>query len=302
VAEKVPLKNSITMFLILFLFFFPISKIELKTNMYHCGKVINKYENNGIEKFFSLSNSNKTFYYDRELFIREVEVKGSKIKIDGNDFTIGLIDKNNNGVFNEVNVDEIILEIGKVDSLLLGDDNSWVYKINESGEVYFKVNNKSFVIHDIDSKGFFLNLSNSTNENVKSNNINTNLFNVHLDTIRYSLPIEQLKINKYKYIIAELWWAGCGGCLRAIPKINALSSKYQNEILVIGLNHIDQKNVINIFIDKYGMLYPQYSISKRDLESLGPFCKSFPRAILFDSKGNLLNNDFDLELMNQLIE
>ena len=37
------------------------SKIELKTNMYHCGQVINKYENNGVEKSFSLSNSNKTF-------------------------------------------------------------------------------------------------------------------------------------------------------------------------------------------------------------------------------------------------
>jgi thiol-disulfide isomerase/thioredoxin len=290
------------MFLILFIVFFPISKIELKTNMYHCDQVINKYENNGIEKFFSLSNSNKTFYYDKEMFIREVEVKGSKIKIDGNDFTIGLIDKNNNGIFNEVNVDEVIIEIGKVDSLFLSDNNSWIYKINERREVYFKVNNKSFVIHDIDSKGLFLNLSNSISENVKSNNINTNLFNVHLDTIRNSLTIAQQSKNKYKYIVAELWWAGCGGCLRAIPQINALSSKYQNEILVIGLNHIDRKNVINSFIDKYSMLYPQYSISKSDLESFGPFCKSFPRAILFDSKGNLINNDFDLGLMNQLIK
>jgi thiol-disulfide isomerase/thioredoxin len=279
-----------------------LSKIELKTNMYHCGQVINKYENNGVEKSFSLSNSNKTFYYDRELFIREVEVRGSNIKIEGINFTLGLIDKNNNGIFNEVNVDEVIIEIGKVDSLYLSDDNSWLYHINENHEVYFKVNNKSYVIRDIERNGLFLNLSSRSIENVTSKNINTNLFNVSLNAIRNRNTIEPLSKDKYKYIIAELWWAGCGGCLKAIPKINTLSTKYRNEILVIGLNHIDSKNVINKFIDNYSMLYPQYSITKSDLESLGPFCKSFPRAMLFDSKGNLISNDFDLRLINQLLK
>jgi thiol-disulfide isomerase/thioredoxin len=288
--------------LILFLLFFPVSRIELNSNLYHRDKVLNKFENNGIEKSFSLSSINKTFYYDKELFIREVEVRGSKIKIGGIDFTIGLIDKNNNGIFNEVNVDEIIIEIGKVDSLFLSDNNSWIYCINENHEVYFKVNNKSFVIRNIDKKGLFLNLTSSFNENIKSNNINTNLFNVKLDTIHKSLPIDQINKKKYKFIVAELWWAGCGGCLRAIPKINKFSSTYQNEILVIGLNHLDHKNVINKFIEKYSILYPQYSISKSDLESFGPFCKSFPRAILFDAKGNLINNDFDLEQINKLIK
>lgn len=290
------------MILILFLFFNSISKIELNSNLYNCDKVLNKFENNGIEKSFTLSSSNKTFYYDKELFIREVEVRGSKIKIEGSEFTIGLIDKNNNGIFNEVNIDEIIIEIGKVDSLLLSDNNSWINSINEDHKVYFKVNNKLFVIHDIDRNGLFLNLSSSFNKNVKSNNINTNLFNVNLDTTHKSLPIDQTNKKKHKFIVAELWWAGCGGCLRSIPEINALSSKYQNEILIIGLNHIDSKNVINKFIDKYSITYPQYSISKSDLESLGPLCKSFPRAMLFDSRGNLINNNFDLGLIDQLIK
>lgn len=290
------------MFSILFLLLFPISKIELNSNLYNSDKVINKFEISGIEKSFYLSNSNKTFYYDRELFIREVEVRGSNIKIEGSNFTVGLIDKNNNGIFNEVNVDEVIIEIGNVDSLLLSDNNSWIYSIDNNHEVNFNVNNNSFVIHDIDRMGLFLSLSSNTIESDKFNNINTNLFNVHLDTVCNSLQIEQIKKNKYKYIIAELWWAGCGGCLMAIPKINEISSIYRNEILVIGLNHIDPNNVIEKNIDKYSILYPQYSISKNDLESLGPLCKSFPRALLFDSKGNLLDNNFDLGVINQLIE
>jgi thiol-disulfide isomerase/thioredoxin len=101
---------------------------------------------------------------------------------------------------------------------------------------------------------FFVNLFtfSSTNAQVakKELNIGDRIPNIELDkVVNYSAAKINLSDLKGKLVILDFWATWCGPCVRALPKLDSLQSKFEGKIQFILVTYQDGKTVNN-FIEK----------------------------------------------------
>lgn len=63
--------------------------------------------------------------------------------------------------------------------------------------------------------------------------------------------------NKGKIIILDFWYLTCLPCLKSIPKLNQLATylKDENDILILGINKIDNKQEVYNYFEQQGIVY-----------------------------------------------
>nr|WP_321451232.1 TlpA disulfide reductase family protein [uncultured Carboxylicivirga sp.] len=80
---------------------------------------------------------------------------------------------------------------------------------------------------------------------------------------QWTLPLltgDSVSLNDYKgkYVLLDFWYIGCGSCIKSIPQLNALHTKYQNSGLnVLGVNCLtNNKDKIKRYCEIQNMKYP----------------------------------------------
>lgn len=94
-----------------------------------------------------------------------------------------------------------------------------------------------------------------------------------------------------KFILLEFWATWCGPCRKAIPKLNAWSKTFKDDLVVIGISHEDEQTVrdmINPKIEYYSAIDTR-ALTKTELN-----VKGIPHALLITPKGTVIWEGFPL--------
>ncbi|HEX9827436.1 MAG TPA: TlpA disulfide reductase family protein [Flavobacteriaceae bacterium] len=65
-------------------------------------------------------------------------------------------------------------------------------------------------------------------------------------------PNSEAKISDFKgkWLILDYWFTGCGPCIASWPKLMHLQEKYGDKIQIMGVNHMQNKEVVEDFITR----------------------------------------------------
>lgn len=122
----------------------------------------------------------------------------------------------------------------------------------------------------------------------------------------------ELKIEKWisetpemegKFILLEFWATWCGPCRKAIPKLNDWHKTFKDDLIVIGLSHEPEQDVLDMINPKieYYSAIDTRALTKDQLDVQG-----IPHALLITPKGKVVWEGFPLlggyELTTEKIE
>lgn len=112
------------------------------------------------------------------------------------------------------------------------------------------------------------------------------------------LSLSQLK---GKVVVLEFWTKNCGYCIAAVPKLNALSKKFQGkEFVVLGVNLHDKVEDIQNFNQRTKPNYKTVYKGQKVAEEYG--IGFFPTIVLLGKKGKVLfHGEFNEADLNSLI-
>lgn len=111
-------------------------------------------------------------------------------------------------------------------------------------------------------------------------------------------PLNELILNnnntvslsdyKGKIVLLDFWYRGCLPCLQATPELIELQEKYQEDLIIIGVNDIDrQKDVTDYLNYKKANYFSTYKTEKSISKQLN--ITSFPTFIIVNQKGEITN-------------
>ena len=116
-----------------------------------------------------------------------------------------------------------------------------------------------------------------------------------------SIPLNQIDS---RYLILDFWYKGCVPCLKAIPFLNEISDRYnQNDLKVCGINPYDTDySLLKQVIEKRNIKYSVFlDFSKGMMKKL--LINVFPTVIVIDMKNKTIiyrEEGFSEESKNKL--
>ncbi|MDO6391168.1 TlpA disulfide reductase family protein [Pontibacter sp. BT731] len=113
-----------------------------------------------------------------------------------------------------------------------------------------------------------------------------------------SLRLSQLK---GKVVILAFWTKNCGYCIAAVPRLNALSEKFQGKgLVVLGVNLHDNKEEIHNFNQRTKPAYKTVYDGQRIGEAYG--VSFYPTIVVLDKKGKVLaHGELNESALNDII-
>lgn len=106
---------------------------------------------------------------------------------------------------------------------------------------------------------------------------------------------------KKKPTILEFWSTWCGTCIKAIPHLNKLSSKYKEHISFISVNSYEDSKIVTAFLKKHPMKTcialdeNKYMLKAFNIQNI-------PTAILIDKDGMLRWRGIASDLTEELLD
>jgi peroxiredoxin len=100
-----------------------------------------------------------------------------------------------------------------------------------------------------------------------------------------------------KFIVVNFWNTWCPPCVRELPDLEALSRRFKNDVVVLGL--VDEEaDLVREFVEKNSITYPIL------LDKDGQARKAFgvwgvPRTLVYDRAGKLTSHVYDLRTQEQ---
>ena len=97
-------------------------------------------------------------------------------------------------------------------------------------------------------------------------------------------PVE-LAAFKGKIVLLDFWATWCGPCRMEIPKLQKLSQKESDTMVILGVNVGEDEGVVRKFVHEYKMTYPVL-LTKLDDRLFAQYAvKAYPTAVIIDAKG-----------------
>jgi thiol-disulfide isomerase/thioredoxin len=91
---------------------------------------------------------------------------------------------------------------------------------------------------------------------------------------------------KGKVVVLDFWYRACMPCLQAIPELIKIQEDYKNEVVIIGINDIDDQEDVTDYLN---YKKANYLSTYKTKESISQRLKinSFPTLIVYDREGKL---------------
>lgn len=281
---------------------FLLSVLSCKQVEKKCLTIENKNIKNSLESFRLIENNpdlknihsskSATIFWGNGIIpFKEVKLKRVYLGEIGLDITLGLLDFNNNGSYENLLTDKIIFQGGLCDSMYLFFENKKI-KILESMIDTFCINQVSLEIDftNIDDNMVCINQIGLCNESL----LITDIKNLKTKT-SYSKVIYDA-LNAKKLILLDFWFMECSACLEQLPKLNKLSEKYKNNLTIIGVNGINSENdYLNFLRSSKLFKYENVHISKDELNKIFDVSKGFPKYMMLSNDGKFNFKEINID-------
>ena len=109
---------------------------------------------------------------------------------------------------------------------------------------------------------------------------------------------------KGNVILLEFWFKNCGGCLVAIPSLNAIKTRFENEnFKLYGIEFIEDvsKEMLGKYVKEQNILFPNLYKGKTVASNFG--IRGAPTFMLIDKTGTIIhiNTGFTKDIMDEII-
>lgn len=95
---------------------------------------------------------------------------------------------------------------------------------------------------------------------------------------------------KGKVVVLDFFYRSCPPCLMAMPKLQALKEKFNDqEVVVIGVNPFDKPEVLKPFLEDMGVSYTIGMIDREDPNKF--YVRGYPTLFILDKDGTLLHQE-----------
>lgn len=100
----------------------------------------------------------------------------------------------------------------------------------------------------------------------------------------------KLKDLKGKVVLLDFWYRTCKYCVKSIPGLIELQEEFKDDLVIIGVNHVDDQQDVTEYIEYKKMNYlSTYRTDENIHEDLG--VSLFPTVILYNKDGNLIKEE-----------
>lgn len=97
---------------------------------------------------------------------------------------------------------------------------------------------------------------------------------------------------KGKVVLFDFWYRGCKNCIKAIPDLIVLQEEFKEDLVIIGINHMDMQEDAADYITYKKMNYAStYKNGDNIPKILGININQYPTVLLYDKQGNLVHRD-----------
>lgn len=103
-----------------------------------------------------------------------------------------------------------------------------------------------------------------------------------------------LKAWQGKYVYLVFWSDSCGGCFAEMPSLQALYQRYQQDLVIVGINTDASAQRIRAVQQQMGLTYPQLR-DQLNISSERYQLQGTPSAYLLDREGRLLAQSVGLQ-------
>ena len=220
-----------------------------------------------------------------------ISIFGGDVAIDNVKFTIAVYDVNENGMYNDVNEDYLLIGEPGLDKLYV---HRSVQTSNIRNANFVNVNNTCFRILKISARGDFVEIERCLAVDVINGALVLKLFNSMPDQNFELLNGQMSNLRNYlgqkKYVYIDIWGTWCPGCIQTLGELKKLHAKYKNQLTIIGLNFKDNdKARVSRFVKQHGIEWVNgFSTETINLELMQA---AFPYGVLFNEKGDVVKID-----------
>jgi len=218
----------------------------------------------GNPEFKGLSGS----YY----FTDRLSLKRGVIVISGKQYSLGLYDHSNNGLYTDE--DDVILVDVHGNGVLQYLDQTQVFKLND----VFSLAGHNFKIRSVDKYGTWVDLEETSEENTwhfiegKDSSIveGTHIFNLDSEVWKVkgiTLNGDSVALKDYqgKYLLLNFWGEWCKPCIEEIPALLRAKKKYPNTLVrFISFVKINNLNKAKKIVADSGINWPQIIYDPQD--------------------------------------
>lgn len=222
------------------------------------------------------------WFTENRLNILATDVKTQKDK-----FTIGLIDWNLNGLYNDVGIDKFTIAPYQSDTLNVLESKEGVQTLDDKN--LFKIEDQVYEISSIMADGTSLNLKEGFGNNAnipkkltKGDPIPGFKFR---DTNNRDVELKDL-LGKGKYTYLKFWATWCKKCRGEIPDLKQMMTDYKDQIQVVSLSCADSDAKVIEFVETQKMKW-HTGYATMDLLSL-LLVDGIPHGILIDEEGKII--------------
>lgn len=250
-----------------------VTDLELKLK--HENLIDLKLSQLGIIDITALTNENT---------IGDLNLKVAKTKFADENFTLILLDKNGNGKHNDYNIDLLALAPNNwsvLNARRFLDLNFFPFQVNNSINIYKQFNTVIDINEDI------VTVSKST----PSDTFHTFPYRIP-ELVRTTINetgLDFRELTKHnKLIFFEFWGTWCKPCVEQIPDLIDLNEKFDDKLLIVGINSNDDLLDLKSYVTKRNMNWIQIQMDEELSKSFGEVF-TFPLGILFDQYGKLIS-------------
>jgi thiol-disulfide isomerase/thioredoxin len=92
-------------------------------------------------------------------------------------------------------------------------------------------------------------------------------------------------------VVVNVWASWCGPCRTEAPLLQRAATRYENEVVFLGVDSKDGMRPAREFLDRYGITYPNLFDADGSIRrALG--MRGFPTTYIFDRRGELVSTVF----------
>ena len=237
----------------------------------------------------------RSIYFETGNAFYTVNLRAGDVNWDRKKFRVGLIDRNDNGIYNEAGVDKLILcPYGSASTII--SSSSSKFEAYLQPRTCFRVNRDIYEIFSIDESGTQIGMRKTDPREglVESASINTFLPNVLVEDLEGKrVPLRKSRPpGEQLYILFWSLGPDRGELLLELDREYKSGSGFN----IVAINMLDKKTSVVSFIEQHNVEIPCYFAVEDTCAELGCFA-ALPFGIWVDEQGNITehgirNRDF----------